>query len=53
MDTPRVSGYLMQPHPLRMMPVLLFPQFDPAIVQIGPLGIRWCARAYITGLVLG
>ena len=36
-----------------MIPVLLFPQFDPVIVQIGPLAIRWYALAYITGLVLG
>jgi len=36
-----------------MMPVLLFPQFDPVIVQIGPFGIRWYALAYIVGLVLG
>ncbi len=35
------------------MPVLLFPQFDPVIVQIGPFGIRWYALAYIAGLVLG
>jgi phosphatidylglycerol:prolipoprotein diacylglycerol transferase len=36
-----------------MIPVLLFPQFDPVIVQVGPLAIRWYALAYITGLVLG
>lgn len=36
-----------------MLPVLLFPQFDPVIVQIGPFGIRWYALAYIAGLVLG
>jgi phosphatidylglycerol:prolipoprotein diacylglycerol transferase len=36
-----------------MIPVLLFPQFDPVLIQIGPLGIRWYALAYITGLVLG
>jgi phosphatidylglycerol:prolipoprotein diacylglycerol transferase len=36
-----------------MIPVLLFPQFDPVIVQIGPFGIRWYALAYIAGLVLG
>jgi phosphatidylglycerol---prolipoprotein diacylglyceryl transferase len=36
-----------------MIPVLLFPQFDPVIVQIGPFGIRWYELAYITGLVLG
>jgi phosphatidylglycerol:prolipoprotein diacylglycerol transferase len=36
-----------------MLPVLLFPQFNPVIVQLGPLAIRWYALAYITGLVLG
>ena len=36
-----------------MIPVLLFPQFDPVIIQIGPFGIRWYALAYIAGLVLG
>ena len=36
-----------------MIPVLLFPQFDPVIVQVGPFGIRWYALAYIAGLVLG
>ena len=36
-----------------MMPVLLFPGFDPVLVQIGPLAIRWYALAYIGSLVLG
>jgi phosphatidylglycerol:prolipoprotein diacylglycerol transferase len=36
-----------------MIPVLLFPQFDPVIVQYGPFAIRWYALAYIFGLVLG
>ena len=36
-----------------MLPVLLFPQFDPVIVQLGPLAIRWYALAYIGGIVLG
>lgn len=36
-----------------MIPVLLFPQFDPTLVQIGPLAIRWYALAYIGSLVLG
>jgi phosphatidylglycerol:prolipoprotein diacylglycerol transferase len=36
-----------------MIPVLLFPSFDPIMVHIGPLGIRWYAMAYILGLVLG
>jgi phosphatidylglycerol:prolipoprotein diacylglycerol transferase len=36
-----------------MLPVLMFPQFDPVVVQVGPLAIRWYALAYITALVLG
>ena len=36
-----------------MLPILLFPQFDPVIVRLGPLAIRWYALAYITGIVLG
>jgi phosphatidylglycerol:prolipoprotein diacylglycerol transferase len=34
-------------------PVLLFPQFDPVLVHLGPLVIRWYALAYIAGLVIG
>jgi phosphatidylglycerol---prolipoprotein diacylglyceryl transferase len=36
-----------------MIPVLMFPQFDPVIIQVGPFAIRWYALAYITGIVLG
>ncbi len=36
-----------------MIPVLLFPQFDPIAVQVGPIAIRWYALAYITALVVG
>jgi phosphatidylglycerol---prolipoprotein diacylglyceryl transferase len=36
-----------------MISVLLYPQFNPVIVQLGPFAIRWYALAYITGLVLG
>jgi phosphatidylglycerol:prolipoprotein diacylglycerol transferase len=36
-----------------MIPVLLFPQFDPVIVHVGPFSIRWYAIAYIVGLVAG
>ncbi len=32
---------------------LLFPQFDPVLIRIGPLAIRWYALAYITSLVIG
>ncbi len=36
-----------------MLPVLMFPQFDPVVVALGPFAIRWYALAYITALVLG
>jgi phosphatidylglycerol:prolipoprotein diacylglycerol transferase len=36
-----------------MLPVLIFPQFDPVLIQIGPLTIRWYALAYISGLLIG
>ena len=36
-----------------MIPVLLFPGFDPVLVHIGPLAIRWYALAYIVSLLLG
>lgn len=36
-----------------MLPVLMFPHFDPVLVQVGPLAIRWYALAYIAGIVLG
>ncbi len=36
-----------------MLPVLMFPQFDPVLVRFGPLAIRWYALAYIGGLLLG
>jgi phosphatidylglycerol:prolipoprotein diacylglycerol transferase len=35
------------------LPVLMFPSFDPTLVQIGPFAIRWYALAYITSLVIG
>ena len=36
-----------------MLPVLVFPEFDPVLVQLGPLAIRWYALAYIVALVIG
>jgi phosphatidylglycerol---prolipoprotein diacylglyceryl transferase len=36
-----------------MMGVMMFPQFDPVLVQLGPFAIRWYALAYIGGLLLG
>jgi phosphatidylglycerol:prolipoprotein diacylglycerol transferase len=32
---------------------LVFPQFNPNVIAIGPVAIRWYALAYIAGLVLG
>jgi phosphatidylglycerol:prolipoprotein diacylglycerol transferase len=32
---------------------LVYPNFDPVAIQIGPLAIRWYALAYIAGIVLG
>jgi phosphatidylglycerol:prolipoprotein diacylglycerol transferase len=32
---------------------LPFPEFDPIVLQIGPLAIRWYALAYIVGLLGG
>ena len=36
-----------------MLPVLLFPQFDPVVISAGPIAIRWYALAYIAGLLAG
>lgn len=36
-----------------MLPVLIFPQFDPVMVHFGPFGLRWYAMAYIVALVVG
>jgi phosphatidylglycerol:prolipoprotein diacylglycerol transferase len=30
-----------------------FPNFDPVLLQLGPLAIRWYALAYIAGILLG
>ncbi len=30
-----------------------FPEFDPVLIQIGPLAIRWYALAYVAGILLG
>jgi phosphatidylglycerol:prolipoprotein diacylglycerol transferase len=30
-----------------------FPHFDPVLIHIGPLAIRWYALAYIAGILLG
>ena len=36
-----------------MLPVLVFPDFNPVLLHFGPISIRWYALAYIVGLVLG
>src|SRR5437764_7608971 len=30
-----------------------FPAFDPVLISIGPLAIRWYALAYIVGILAG
>ena len=37
------------------MPLLLipYPHFDPVLVHVGPLAIRWYALAYIVGILAG
>ena len=30
-----------------------FPNFDPVLIQIGPLAIRWYALAYVAGILPG
>jgi phosphatidylglycerol:prolipoprotein diacylglycerol transferase len=32
---------------------LPFPEFDPVLIHLGPLPIRWYALAYVMGIVLG
>jgi phosphatidylglycerol---prolipoprotein diacylglyceryl transferase len=34
-------------------PALPFPHFNPVLVQIGPVAIRWYALAYVAGILLG
>ena len=36
-----------------MMSVLVFPDFNPVAVHLGPFAIRWYALAYIAALLLG
>ena len=33
--------------------VIPFPTFDPVLISIGPIAIRWYALAYIVGILLG
>ena len=32
---------------------MIFPEFDPVLIHLGPLAIRWYALAYVTGILLG
>lgn len=32
---------------------LTFPQFDPVLIELGPLVIRWYALAYLAGILIG
>src|SRR5215469_964519 len=36
-----------------MLYALPFPAFDPVLVHIGPVAIRWYALAYIAGILAG
>ena len=30
-----------------------FPDFDPVVVRVGPVAIRWYGLAYVGGILLG
>ncbi|MDB5460690.1 MAG: prolipoprotein diacylglyceryl transferase [Caulobacteraceae bacterium] len=32
---------------------MIFPEFDPVLIHLGPLAIRWYALAYVSGILLG
>ncbi len=32
---------------------MIFPEFDPVLIHLGPIAIRWYALAYIAGILLG
>ena len=32
---------------------MVFPDFNPIIVQVGPFALRWYALAYVAGIMLG
>lgn len=32
---------------------MVFPEFDPVLVQLGPFAIRWYALAYVAGILIG
>ena len=33
--------------------VIAFPAFDPVLIRLGPIAIRWYALAYIVGILVG
>jgi phosphatidylglycerol:prolipoprotein diacylglycerol transferase len=55
--TDRASGEPapIAPNPDCIMPlfVIPFPSFDPVLVHLGPVAIRWYALAYIVGILAG
>jgi phosphatidylglycerol:prolipoprotein diacylglycerol transferase len=36
-----------------ILPVLPFPAFDPVLISIGPVAVRWYALGYIVGILAG
>jgi phosphatidylglycerol:prolipoprotein diacylglycerol transferase len=32
---------------------VIFPEFDPVLIHLGPIAIRWYALAYVAGILLG
>ena len=32
---------------------MIFPEFDPVLIHLGPIAIRWYAIAYIAGIMIG
>jgi phosphatidylglycerol:prolipoprotein diacylglycerol transferase len=52
--TARLAASPRQPVACSMpLSFLQFPNFDPVLITIGPIAIRWYALAYIVGILLG
>jgi phosphatidylglycerol:prolipoprotein diacylglycerol transferase len=47
-----VNSLLNLPPPVSE-PVVIFPDFDPVLIHLGPIAIRWYALAYVAGILLG
>jgi phosphatidylglycerol:prolipoprotein diacylglycerol transferase len=45
--------FLLKLPPLAQGAAVQIPNFDPVLVHLGPLAIRWYALAYIAGILLG